>query len=52
LQTSIPTEKEVFALLDNLQIIELAVSLGGAETLISPPASMTHSDPAPGLGHV
>jgi methionine-gamma-lyase len=36
-------EKEAFALLDNLQIIKLAVSLGGTETLISHPASMTHS---------
>ena len=36
-------EKEAFTLLDNLQIIKLAVSLGGTETLISHPASMTHS---------
>ena len=36
-------EKEAFALLDNLQIMKLAVSLGGTETLISHPASMTHS---------
>jgi methionine-gamma-lyase len=36
-------EKEAFRLLDNLQIIHLAVSLGGTETLISHPASMTHS---------
>jgi Cys/Met metabolism PLP-dependent enzyme len=36
-------EKEAFALLDHLQIMKLAVSLGGAETLISHPASMTHS---------
>ena len=35
--------KEAFALLDNLQIMKLAVSLGGTETLISHPASMTHS---------
>ena len=32
-----------FALLDHLQIMKLAVSLGGTETLISHPASMTHS---------
>jgi len=36
-------EKEAFALLDSLQIMKLAVSLGGTETLISHPASMTHS---------
>lgn len=36
-------EKEAFALLDNLQVIKLAVSLGGTETLASHPASMTHS---------
>jgi len=36
-------EREAFALLDNLQIMKLAVSLGGTETLISHPASMTHS---------
>ena len=32
-----------FALLDRLQVIKLAVSLGGTETLASHPASMTHS---------
>jgi methionine-gamma-lyase len=36
-------EPEAFRLLDNLHIIHLAVSLGGTETLISHPASMTHS---------
>jgi methionine-gamma-lyase len=36
-------EKEAFALLDHLQIMKLALSLGGTETLISHPASMTHS---------
>jgi methionine-gamma-lyase len=36
-------EREAFALLDNLQVMKLAVSLGGTETLISHPASMTHS---------
>ncbi|HEY4252349.1 MAG TPA: cystathionine gamma-synthase family protein [Roseomonas sp.] len=36
-------EAEAFALLDRLQIMKLAVSLGGTETLISHPASMTHS---------
>lgn len=36
-------EKEAFALLDHLQVIKLAVSLGGTETLASHPASMTHS---------
>ncbi len=37
-------EKEAFAVLDKLQVIHLAVSLGGTETLASHPASMTHSD--------
>jgi methionine-gamma-lyase len=37
------SEPEAFALLDHLQIMKLAVSLGGTETLISHPASMTHS---------
>ena len=36
-------EKEAFTLLDNLQIMKLAVSLGGTETLVSHPAAMTHS---------
>ncbi len=36
-------EAEAFRLLDNLQIMKLAVSLGGTETLISHPAAMTHS---------
>jgi methionine-gamma-lyase len=36
-------EREAFMLLDHLQIMKLAVSLGGTETLISHPASMTHS---------
>ncbi|MHB2169906.1 cystathionine gamma-synthase family protein [Alsobacter sp. R-9] len=36
-------EKEAFALLDHLQIMKLAVSLGGTETLVSHPAAMTHS---------
>ncbi len=36
-------EAEAFRLLDSLQVIKLAVSLGGTETLMSHPASMTHS---------
>jgi methionine-gamma-lyase len=36
-------EAEAFRLLDNLQVIKLAVSLGGTESLASHPASMTHS---------
>ena len=36
-------EAEAFRLLDELQVIKLAVSLGGTETLISHPASTTHS---------
>src|SRR3954452_11758308 len=35
-------EKEAFAFLDNLVIANLAVSLGGTETLASAPAAMTH----------
>jgi methionine-gamma-lyase len=35
-------EKEAFAFLDNLTIANLAVSLGGTETLASAPAAMTH----------
>jgi methionine-gamma-lyase len=36
-------EPEAFRFLDALQVIKLAVSLGGTETLISHPASTTHS---------
>ena len=36
-------EAGAFALLDRLEIIKLAVSLGGTETLASHPASTTHS---------
>ena len=35
-------EKEAFTFLDALQIANLAVSLGGTETLASAPAAMTH----------
>jgi methionine-gamma-lyase len=37
-------EVEAFAVLDRLEVIKLAVSLGGTESLASHPASMTHSD--------
>jgi methionine-gamma-lyase len=36
-------EAEAFRVLDGLQVIKLAVSLGGTETLMSHPASTTHS---------
>ena len=36
-------EAAAFRALDRLQVIKLAVSLGGTETLASHPASMTHS---------
>jgi methionine-gamma-lyase len=36
-------EPEAFRMLDGLQVIKLAVSLGGTESLISHPASTTHS---------
>jgi methionine-gamma-lyase len=35
-------EAEAFAFLDKLQLIKLAVSLGGTESLASHPAAMTH----------
>jgi methionine-gamma-lyase len=37
-------EKEVFRFLNSVKLIKLAVSLGGTESLIEHPASMTHSD--------
>ena len=37
-------EAEAFRLLDSLQVIKLAVSLGGTESLMEHPATMTHSD--------
>ena len=37
-------ETEAFTVLDHLEVIKLAVSLGGTESLASHPASMTHSD--------
>jgi methionine-gamma-lyase len=40
-------EAEAFAVLDRLEVIKLAVSLGGTETLASHPASMPHSDIPP-----
>lgn len=36
-------EAAAFRLLDRLQVIKLAISLGGTETLATHPASMTHS---------
>jgi methionine-gamma-lyase len=40
-------EAEAFRLLNHLQLIKLAVSLGGTESLAEHPASMTHSDVPP-----
>jgi methionine-gamma-lyase len=40
-------EKAAFDFLNKLQVIKLAVSLGGTETLASHPAAMTHSDVPP-----
>lgn len=37
-------KKEAFAVLNNLEICRLAVSLGGTETLIEHPRRMTHSE--------
>ncbi len=40
-------EAEAFRVLNALQIVKLAVSLGGTESLAEHPASMTHSDIPP-----
>ena len=40
-------EAEAFRLLNHLELIKLAVSLGGTESLAEHPASMTHSDVPP-----
>ncbi len=40
-------EAEAFRLLNALQLCKLAVSLGGTETLLEHPATMTHSDIPP-----
>jgi len=40
-------EAEAFRLLDHLQLIRLAVSLGGTESLAEHPGTMTHSDIPP-----
>jgi methionine-gamma-lyase len=37
-------EADVFRVLDTLQVAKLAVSLGGTESLVSHPGSMTHAD--------
>lgn len=37
-------EEKAFKLLDSFQVARLAVSLGGTETLVEHPMSMTHSD--------
>jgi methionine-gamma-lyase len=40
-------EAEAFRLLNRLQVVKLAVSLGGTESLMEHPATMTHSDIPP-----
>lgn len=40
------SESEAFKVLDSMQMAMLAVSLGGTETLVQHPASMTHSSVA------
>lgn len=40
-------EAEAFQFLNSIKLIKLAVSLGGTESLIEHPASMTHSDVPP-----
>ena len=37
-------EAEAFRLLNHLHLVRLAVSLGGTESLMQHPATMTHSD--------
>ena len=36
-------EKDAFAFIDGLKLIKLAVSLGGTESLVEHPATMTHA---------
>jgi methionine-gamma-lyase len=40
-------KQEAFRVLNRLKLVKLAVSLGGTESLIEHPATMTHSDIAP-----
>jgi methionine-gamma-lyase len=40
-------EAEAFRLLNALQLVKLAVSLGGTESLAEHPATMTHADVSP-----
>ena len=40
-------EKQAFRLLNSLDLVKLAVSLGGTESLAEHPATMTHSDVSP-----
>lgn len=40
-------EKEAFRFLNNVSLIKLAVSLGGTESLIEHPGTMTHADVPP-----
>ena len=40
-------EAEAFRMLNALQLAKLAVSLGGTETLMEHPGTMTHSDVSP-----
>jgi len=42
-------KEEAFALLDNVEVCRLAVSLGGTETLIQHPRRMTHAELADGM---
>lgn len=42
-------EEEAFRILNRLQLIKLAVSLGGTESLAEHPATMTHADVAPDI---
>ena len=40
-------EEEAFRFLDSVRLVKLAVSLGGTESLIEHPATMTHADVPP-----
>ena len=40
-------EEEAFQFLNSIKLIKLAVSLGGTESLVEHPATMTHADVLP-----
>ena len=44
-------EKEAFKFMNSLKLIKLAVSLGGTESLVEHPATMTHVGVDPSYKH-